>query len=720
MPRLRRLTGLAWIPVLLLIGPLSAAANFSIADLDDDALRARVDVLSRGAETLSGTMDADVVALARTLLVECTRFDASRTENRVHLVRRAGDGVPSRVEIPVDPSFLVRVRAWIVRREGQVERVARVGGSDDPVDTADPPIVTFENLRPGDAWGWTTVSEIPYGVEHHLEDLLTNHPVMRTRVHVKSGAEVIYWAEPLRATDYEIEHEIRERRDGQPSWVQIDALNLRARQNAIFAPPEYARAPQVRITRRGRFYGDLGILLLRNDWDQWAALDVGSPTRWLGDDFELRTLALDVATRGGTDAERVDLLFEWLEESIRLERTPVPGPLFEDGNEVQALDVFDVLRGLETRTGPTSMSGWRQPLEWESNDIAGNPDLGRSERDLRVRPMLDVIESGQANPLERAALFASLVRAVGVDVILGFVRDERLGPLDLEATGRWQFTDMVVAPVSLDFTIQRWYCPTREGLEPGRLDVGLYDNTVVFIDPEIDRQLDDLWKSAWKGGPRAPEKIIPRYLFALRRSRLTRMLRTPPEPPRETHRAYEVIRFAADGASARGRYEADARIDEPDEDHWSTRFPGVAVSEDASSALPVALGVRIDVPDRSFTWEVPGPTVFGNSVFDTWTGVERPPFFVHWPLEYRWSVELPKPPTWNGIEGFEPVEVDHEAMQYRAWVVVGGDTVVLERQLVLHAGSWDGDDLAAIDEAVRAILDFERGNVVLHASTESR
>lgn len=700
--------------------PGSSRANFSIADLADDQLRSRVEILKRGAAELTGPMDAPVVALARTILLEFQRYDATRTENRVFLVRH--EGGDTAFEIEVEPDHVERVRGWVVRADGRVERRLALGGfqGDAPVDRSMLPVFSIADLEPGDAWGWTSTTDIPYGVEHRIEPITIDQPVMRTRIHVKSATHLVYWAETLRTEGQDVEVTIREQRGGQPSWLQMDAMNLRARRDAIFSQPQSVREPRLRITRRGRFYPDLGSWILRNDWDTFAALDIGSPTQWMADpdDLELRSLALDVATRGGSDAERVDLLYEWLEENIALRRGPMPGPLFPDADHAHALDVFELVDGLDIREGPPSMSGWRPPAEWESNEVTGDPSLGRDTRESNLRPTNEIIASGEAGPIERAALFASLIRAVGIDVIQGFVRDSRLGPLDMQATGRWQFTDMVVAPVDLDFTVRRWYCPTRSGLAAGALDHGLYGNSVVFIDPAIDDRLEQVWETVWRQEGTAADRVIPRYVERLRRTNLTRILRTPPEPPRPTHRLREVVRFARDRASARGRIEADVLF--ATEDYWSHRFGTEITDRDPEAGLPAALDLPLDDETSDGRWSLDGRRVFGAGPLDAWEGTDRPPFHVEYPREYRWSVEVPLPAGWSGIEDFSPVEFDHAAMQYRAWIVRGSDTIVLERQLVLHAGTWGDDDLTSIDAVVRSMLDFESGSLELRSDTGSR
>lgn len=695
------------------------AQNFAFAELDDDTLRERVQRLRDSVGELSGAMDADEVLLARTLLLDCNRFDASRTENRIHLVRGGVSSAASGrvVRIDVDPTELARVRGWIVRADGRVERLVSHGGrgGDVAIDPNTPLSLDFGNLGVGDLWGWSAVSTMPYGVDHRVEALAVDVPALRTRIHVKSGAQVTYWAEAVRTDDLDVTVEIREMRDSQPRWVQIDADAVPAHRDAIFSAPSFARDPFVRVTRRARDYPELGTRLLRNDWDQWAALEVGSPTAWLEDSDEVRVLALDVGTRGTTLREQVDLIHTWIEENVALRRPYVPSPLFQNADQALDLDVFGVVDALESFDGPESMSGWRAPFEWSKNEVTGDPQLGRGWRDEPVRPMADVLATGVASALERAVLFSSLVQALGIDVVIGFARDARLGPLDFDAPGRWQFSDIVVAPLNPDFVITRWYCPTRSGLRAGELDVGLYGNSVVFVDPTIDDKLAALWDRIWRETGKDPEQVIPAYIEHVRTQRLTRILRTPPEPPRETKRSAEVLRFATTGDGARARAEGAV-----DESYWKERFPRVAITVDESAALPVTLDLSLEEPAETSAWTLRGPVVFGHGPLERWEGTDRPPFHVQWPREYRWSVEVPLPDGWDGAVGFEPVDLNHDAIQYRAWIVAGDDTLVLERQLVLHAGTWGAADLVEIDAVVTRMLDFERGDIVLRAPTESR
>ena len=711
---LRRAAVVAVLLITLFVDA-ARAVDFAFVDNDDATLRTQVENLKRGTEGLEGAMDADEVVLARTLALECGRFEASRTENRMVLVRRATAAGPKRVEISVDPSHLVRVQGWVLRTDGRVERTARIGGEDStrPVASPDPVVLDFGELGVGDAWGWTATSAFPFGVDHRLETLAGTRPILRTRIHVKSGAEVSYWAEPVRADAYDVDVRILDRQDGRPRWVQVDASNLPAVREAIFAEPVALRRPQLRVTRRGRYYPTFGMWMLRNDWDLWAATEVGSPTRWLEGSDPIYRLALDVATRGGSSRERIDLLYEWVEENVRLVRDEVPGPLFQSDDRVLDLDVFRLADQLEDRRGPESMSGWRQPFEWSSNEITGDPKLGRGLREEPVRPVMEVIESGEGTPIERTVVFASLVQATQTDVVIGFVRDGRLGPLDFEAAGRWQFTDMVVAPLTPSFVVDRWYCPTRSGLEPGELDDGLYDNSVVFVDPSIDERLAALWERIWLDRGRAPDKVIPAYVDHVRAQRLTRILPTPSPPVRPPERVIEVVRFGPDGA--RGRVEGGGGPD-----YWTRRYPDAEASVDADAPLPATLRAELELPAAPDAWTIPGQVLFGHGPFDAWEGLPRPAFHVDRARTHRWSVELPVPAGWKGAVGFEPIALQHEAFDYDARCIPGDRSIVIERVLELRAGTWSGPALAEIDERVRAILDFERGDVVLRPASKSR
>ena len=133
----------------------------------------------------------------------------------------------------------------------------------------------------------------------------------------------------------------------------------------------------------------------------------------------------------------------------------------------------------------------------------------------------------------------------------------------------------------------------------GDLDVSAlpgeeFTGSIVFVDPEIDARLAALWEETWKQEGKDAERVIPRYVEHIRRQRLTRILRTPPEPPRETQRLVEVVRFAPDG-SAHARVDRDRVFTG---DHWATRFPGVdvTVDDDLTAAMPVTLDLALEIP----------------------------------------------------------------------------------------------------------------------------
>lgn len=700
--------------VLFLGTDATAESPNAFADLDDAGIRDRVARLLGGTGDLAGPMDADEVVLARVVTLECRRFDATRTENRFVLVRRVAEGARTTVEIPLDPVDLRGVQGWILREDGTVERQGAFGEAAGarPIDPGRRVVLTFDAPRPGDVWGWTAISDFDFGLDHRQEDLSVDRPVLRTRVHVESGAQVSYWAEALRDDDLDLRTTIVDRRDGRPRHVQIDVTGVPARRDALFSAPPAMREPALRITRRGRYYPALRTWMLRNDWDLWAALEVGSPTRWLDDGEEVHRLALEVASRGSSTQDRVDRLFLWVRDNVRLVRDTIPDPLFEDADRVLDLDPTHLIDDLESRRGPDSMVGWRQPFEWEENEITGDPMLGRGLRDEPVRPVLDVIASGEATALERAVLFASLVRAAQIEVVIGFVRDARLGPLDFEATGRWQFTDMVVAPVDPDFVVRRWYCPTRPGIDPGALDVGLYDNSTVFIDPLIDERLDALWSRLWRDEGATADRLIPAYVENVRAQRLTRILRTPPAPPPMPEVETEVIRFTTEGA--RGRTDGGQGAA-----HWAERFPGTVVALDPEAALPAALGLELPPPNDG-VWVLPGARVFGRGPFAGWKGLPRPPFHLDRPRTYVWTVELPVPEGWDGVTAVDAPAIESDAFTYRVRTVPGDRTFVIERELALSDGTWDDANLVAIDRAVRDVLAFERDDMVLRSTGRSR
>jgi hypothetical protein len=72
------------------------------------------------------------------------------------------------------------------------------------------------------------------------------------------------------------------------------------------------------------------------------------------------------------------------------------------------------------------------------------------------------------------------------------------------------------------------------------------------------------------------------------------------------------------------------------------------------------------------------------------------------------------------VAAVDPVTFDHDALQYRAWVVTGTSAVVLERQLVLRAGTVDGNSLRELDAVVQRILEHERTPIVLRAASGTR
>ncbi len=693
-----------------------ADSSFAISDRDPDRIRALVASLTDSAAPLRGAFDTDVVTLARTLLLEFDRFDASRTENRVHRVRRGPISL-GRLELDVDPRFARRVRGWILRADGQLERTLEIGGpnADVAVDPDRPIALDFGDLASGDVFGWTATSDLTYGVEHHLEHLAQRWPTLRTRIHARSARHLSHRVETVNTDDLPVDLEIRERRDGHPIWYVVDAGAIAAHREAVFAPHAVVHEPFVRIVRRGRFYPALDAWVLQNDWDVWAALEMGSPTDWLADDLDTRRLALELSSGGGTEAARADALYRWVVENVALDRSPFPASVFEDADRALNLDPLGLEDALGVNKGPSSFYGWRPPPEWETNEITGDPHLGRHARPDVVRPVGEVIEAGRGNGLERAAVLASLIRAAGLEALIGFARDDRLGPVDLEATGRWQFTDAVVALRGADRVILRWYCPSRPGLPPGALGPGLRTTRVLFIDPEIDAKMRTLWNDVWRAEGKLLERVVPRYLASMRREIWTRSLTTPTGEDLPVQRLVEVLRFGPRARTA----AADVRMDADfvSQAYWARRFPAAA---DSSTPRAATLALGPGLPEEGPTWEIDPAVVYGEGPLEDWTSPRELPVSIERTREYRWSVSLPMPDGWKGVAAVDPITFDHDALQYRAWVVAGTSAVVLERQLVLRAGTVDGSSLRELDAVVGRILEHERTPIVLRAASGTR
>jgi len=700
-----------------LFGAPRAGANpsFAIADRDAATIRGLVGSLAADTDDLSGEFDRGVVTLARTMLYEFDRFDASRTENRIHLVRR-DTTAPARSVLPVDSRFVERARGWILRADGRFERTPELGGPDADAALEDdrPLALEFGDLGPGDAFGWTVTSALPFGVEHRAEHLSQRWPTLRTRIHVRSARHLSYRVEAVHCDDLPVAVEVRERRDGHPSWYQVDAGPIPAHREAVFAPHPVVHEPFVRVVRRGRFYRELGSWVLQNDWDVWAALEMGSPRVWLDDGVETRRLASELTARGGTEIDRADALYAWVVQNIRLERSPFPASVFEDADRTLNLDPLGLEDALELNEGPSSFYGWRPPFEWETNEVTGDPHMGRYDRPATVRPVDEVIASGQGNGLERAAVLASLIRAAGLDALIGFARDDRLGPVDVEATGRWQFTHALVTLLGADRIAQRWYCPSREDLPAGRLGRGLRRVPVLFVDPTIDEQMRSLWNTVWRAEGRVPERVIPRYLAAMGRETWTRTLRTPAGETLPVQTLVEVLRFGPRAVAA----AADVRMAPAFDPHayWARRFPSAA---DSTTPLATTLALDARHPTGGAPWEIDPSSVYGHGPLHEWTSPRRLPVTFDRTREYRWSVSLPLPANWKGVAPVDPVSFDHDAVHYRAWMVGGKAAVVLERQLVLRAGTVEGDDLHDLDAIVASILAFEDSPIVLRSTADS-
>jgi hypothetical protein len=332
-----------------------------------------------------------------------------------------------------------------------------------------------------------------------------------------------------------------------------------------------------------------------------------------------------------------------------------------------------------------------------------------------VRPVDEVIAAGRGSGLERAAVLASLIRAAGLEALIGFARDDRLGPVDLEATGRWQFTDAVVALRGADRVILRWYCPSRDGLPPGALGRGLRGIRVLFVDPEIDEKMRTLWNEVWRAEGRLLERVVPRYLASMRREIWTRSLTTPRDEDLPVQRLVEVLRFGPRARTA----AADVRMDTDfvSQAYWARRFPAAA---DSTTPLAADLALAPGLPTGSPTWTIDPDAVYGEGPLQDWTSPRELPVSVDRTREYRWSVSLPVPDDWEGVAAVDPVTFDHDALQYRAWVVTGTSAVVLERQLVLRAGTVDGNSLRELDAVVGRILEHERTPIVLRAASGTR
>ena len=674
---------------VLLCGPDAALATrpFAFAEHSDDDLRQLAASLARDT---TGTEDADRVALARTLLVELRRFEASVTENRVVLIRREGN-----VSIPVgaEAPEVQWIRAWIVRDDGTVERFeldpARL--VDGRGDFAAP------ELAPGDVVGWSAASRFPYGVAHHRLPLAIESPVLRTRVHVKSEVHLVHQVEVFHAEGLDVVVDVRERRDGQPSWHQIDASTIPRSRTAVFATHPVEREPYLRIARRGRYYPEFDSWILGNDWDTWAALELGPPDLWVDPELDLRRIALDVTTRAMSDRERADLAFAWLQDNVSLEREPFPSSAFAGAARAVSLDPIQLEDALAYNRGPSDFYGQRLPMEWERNEVTGDPHIGLRRGFTRARPMSEVIASGVADPVERTLLMAGLLESAGVQWLIGLARDARLGPLDFEATGHWQFNDLVVVLLAPDRSPDRWYCPTRTGTGPNTLGPGLHDVGVLFVDPGVDEVLPEIWDAAWREHSGVPRRVIPTYIEAVGRQAVVRMLRSPSGPELPPLHTTEVVRYGRDGRLTEARTEPpDAR--------------SIAAPPDT---------IELPVGDAT-TWTVPARAAFPGNPLEGWAGTDRPPFHAERTIEYRWSVELPLPGHWNGARGFDPLTLDHEALHYRARLIEGAGTLVVDRQLVLRRGTVDGEAMTELDEVVRAMLAFESSPLTLSATAGSR
>lgn len=602
-----------------------------------------------------------------------------------------------RMELPAPEGFQVsRAEGWVLRADGQLERLARRAVRDRRGEDEGPGTVVLEFVQPraGDVLGGSLELSAPFPLRAAEWVLSGRLRVVRAQVDIANDPASAYRTAGVNVRESDFSAEVLQRHDGNAIASVLRFRDLPPSAAFEWSCPLAAREPLARVGRYGSYNPRFREWYRNNSWGMVA--------------LELDALLRAALLRQGDVRERA---------------AAVTRGLTDDAARAAALCVHV-----------------RDTLA----------DVAFGEAGGQLREVEQLLRARQANPWEKGVLLAALMRAADLPVELAWAREITRGPPDDLEPSPWQFTDLLVRSVA---DPSGWYAPAHPLCPAGQLPASLRGARVFQISKDLAAQHERLLmeifgmrgeasaflEQFYRQDPRSllrhqpitesfPSYLVGQYLYRL-----------------ETQRWFEFSTTRDDGMLPAGTMDEAVALDPSTgelrmqlhpsgaspiaalvREHGSAlravevyvgrRFPGALLlsaeptpaASAASAGWSVRIGAQAQPPPQSDTWVLAPELVFGEPFLAQWSIGPLPCFTAETAVDLTRVTHLPLPAGWQAIAPVPDFQFEWGPLSYRAEVQGGRGSVALRRRLHVAACNLTGAELRAVHEVARRIADYER------------
>ena len=664
----------------------TADRDFMLSQRGDDALRAYCEKVIPFAEQAREEGTTGAVILVDTHLLDIQDEHSTFQNNRLLTRLDELDEDVATQAIPVQGIEVEKVEAFVVRRDGSIERFDleddKIRLTEEEVDLGRRVVIGFPQVEPGDVFGYSLQTRLDSKLYQKRIDLADEWPVRYGQIHVLTGNRLAYNVCPqnIDADEYRLEAVEKDR-----TYPTLSKFTW-ARQAAVgddpMAPPRDIRTPHVWIAHYGDYDLDWASWFINNNWNTWATSLWASTM--LDDEIHDDVVALaEEVTEGIEDPiGRADALHTWVQDEIVL---------------ADALEI-----GSEAGFTPSE----------------------------------EIVERRTATGLEKSMLLNDLMRGVDLEPVPVLLRAASLGGLDAANPGLWQFSHLALVLVDeSESSSDPWYCPAAPGCPPRALPPDLRGVQALHVVKDPQEVYDDAISAAVRSSS-VPETQMRNFQRHIAASGIARFVRTPGDPDETVGHTTEILQLdpvrevfraevVADGFTALTRHRTVDDLHGTAETWWSNRFPDdeitvAGVDRDLSTPGRIRLEVSSEleagpIPEaQGDVWILDVASFFGETPLSgLQLGSRRSSLWIPRSEEFVFETWLPLPDGWSSARLAAPATVEGETFGYSLGVAVDEGRVCVRREIRLRRSDLEPNEFDAEREAWREAMDLESTPLVL-------
>lgn len=638
----------------------------------DAAIIAHVAMLDAEPAPVADSGGHGTVCLGLERILQLRISSHTITENMVYRVDEPEASPAATRRIQLSSTTKVEAAATWTLRDGAVihhaaDTATVVPGSNNvPTEV----VIAVSDVRPGDVVGWSIRYSRPttyFGGNLVVADLV---PVRFASILVVTDGLIAYrtfgcnlrrdaWSCEVVKRDKGVEKIVR--------WTMNDIGRL---DPGPLAAPPLAIVPAVQVSWSGTYNKYRGRWLTIENWNTLALYVDAWFKSMFASDLEVRKVAVRV-TDGRTDPlDRLEALRAFVREKIVL----------------------------------------IEP--WEARDSD--------------RSAAEVLRTRNATRLEAGALLYALAAEIRLNVRPVLARSLEAGPFDEDLRALMQFTDILVE--SLDHPGTYFAVAGTPG-PVGELPYDLMGARAMFIEPDLDKKEEALDNAAWEAGrSESFERYFEEYRERLAAARWHTMFTLPGNPNLVQGSVREVVTWAAVSDTLDIEVSATGHADRLDLSPGAVtfgdglmryadwRFPGAVCLESAAGADADTLRGRLVSPSpqaEGDTWSLPAAFVHGSPFLPEWQEPLPDQLYCPATRNYRRVWRMALPAGWTLASAPRPVSVTDPRLALSAQVAVVDRELVIVREWQWRRGITLRDARLPLDQAVRALREFEQTPVLL-------